>query len=249
MNPGRTSRFTGRRTVVLLTLLGAGLVLLAGTRTWATVTVDGALPGLTTLTLTGGRAAPALIPVALAAAAGAIVLATSARIARLAVAVGLVLAGAAVAVNAARFAVDPDGAAGAAVSANLGVFDDGSSRANGRSAILYGSSDVNFTVWPWVAVVGGGLILLVGVLTMIGGRGWSGPSRRYERAAGPGAVPGDSPVPTDRTDPTHPSDVVAGQRSAAVTVGRTGSSADTPAATWDALSRGEDPTSSPEEPT
>ncbi|HST80158.1 MAG TPA: Trp biosynthesis-associated membrane protein [Kineosporiaceae bacterium] len=247
MNPGRTSRLTGRRTVVLLTLLGAGLVLLAGTRTWATVKVDGALPGLTTLTLTGGRAAPALIPVALAAAAGAIVLATSARIARFAVAAGLVLTGAAVAVDAARFAVDPDGAASAAVSANLGLFDDGSSRANGRSAILYGYSDVDFTFWPWVAVVGGGLILLVGVLTTIGGRAWSGPSRRYERAPGPGAVPPGSAVRSDLTEPTGS---IAGQRSAPVAAGRPGSSpAETPAATWDALSRGEDPTSSPEEPT
>jgi uncharacterized membrane protein (TIGR02234 family) len=237
---GRTSRFTGRRTVVLLTLLGAGLVLLAGTRTWATVRVDGALPGLVTATLAGRRAAPAQIPVALAAAAGAIVLATSARVARFIVAVGLILAGAAVAVTAARFAVDPDGAAETAVSASLGVFDDGSSR--GRGATLYDYSDVNFTIWPWVAVAGGGLILLVGVLTMIGGRAWSGPSRRYERAA---PVPPDSPISTDHADPRHPTGAVVGQRSASPT----GSATETPAATWDALSRGEDPTSSPDEPT
>jgi hypothetical protein len=61
---------TGRRAVVLLTLLGVGLVLLAGTRTWVTLTVTETLPGLREVIVPGRRFAPEVFAIALAAAAG-----------------------------------------------------------------------------------------------------------------------------------------------------------------------------------
>jgi uncharacterized membrane protein (TIGR02234 family) len=216
----RLRHLTSRRTVVLLVLLGALLVLLAGTRTWATVTLSGTLPGLSDLPVPGRRSAPGAIAVALAAAAAAVVLATSGRIVRVVVAAGLVIAGAVVVAGGLRGARDSDHAVVIALRDSL--------RVAGGSASS-GASRVSISIWPWVAVAGGGVILLAGLLALLGGRTWSGPSRRYERApAGSAAVTGAARAGDAR--------------------GATGPAA-RPAATWDALSRGEDPTSAPEEPT
>jgi hypothetical protein len=85
-----------------------------------------------------------------------------------------------------------------------------------------------------VAALGGLLILLAGGLALIGGRSWPGPTRRYERA-GPSGAAGTPPTATSKRPAT--ASPVAEAR------------ADTPADVWDALSRGEDPTSAPESPT
>lgn len=207
---------TGRRTVVLLTLLGAGLVLLAGTRTWATVTVSGTLPGLSELIVPGRRSAPVVIAIALAAAAGAIVLATSGRTVRLLVAIGQSIAGAVVVFSGVRAALDTEAAVATAVADSLGVLSGGAGTSFGE-----GATDVNMTIWPWVAAAGGGVILVAAALTLAGGRSWAGPTRRYERAT---PAPG---TPSSGTPSPGPA----------------------PATTWDALSRGEDPTSSQDDPT
>lgn len=69
------------------------------------------------------------------------------------------------------------------------------------------------TAWPYVAAVGGGLILLAGLLALLYGRRWPAMSGRYERNGAPRAR--RAPV----VDPDRPEDV------------------------WKALDRGEDPTS------
>ena len=218
---------TGRRTVVLLTLLGAGLVLLAGTRTWARVSIDGAFPGLSEMTVAGRRSAPETLAIALAAAAAAVVLATSGRIVRFLVAAGLVTGGAVVLVSAVRAARDTDGAVATAIQDSLRVFTD-----RNQPGGVFDSSGpvVSMSIWPWAAAVGGGLIAVSGLLALVGGRSWSGPTQRYERASASGPVSADS------------------TGSAASIPVRT-SSTNAASASWDALSRGEDPTSSPEDRT
>jgi uncharacterized membrane protein (TIGR02234 family) len=215
-----------RRWVVLLTLLGAGLVLLAGTRTWARVTLTGTLPGLSELTVPGGSS-PAVAAIALAAAAGAVVLATSGRVVRFVVAAGLVIGGAAVILIGVRAALDTTGAVATAVRESLGVYSSSATAGKDGLGATFGDgkAQVSVTIWPWVAAIGGVLILAAGLLTLIGGRSWSGPIRRYERTA-----PGDHPA--------------SRQRPAAAASGPGDETPDeTPAGTWDALSRGEDPTS------
>jgi uncharacterized membrane protein (TIGR02234 family) len=221
---GFRQTLAGRRPVVLLTLLGAGLVLLAGTRTWANVSIDTGPPGLSELTVAGRRSVPSAIPIALAAAAGAVVLATSGRGVRLLVAAGLVLAGAVVAISSVQAARDWGRALDAAAQETLGV----SGTRAGPDGTVFGAAagEVDMTIWPWVCVVGGVVILLAGLLAVIGGRSWPGPTRRYERA--PGAA--------DRIGS-------AGRPGRAVAAGSAPGREDTPASTWDALSRGEDPTS------
>ena len=228
---GVRPRSAGRSTAVLLTLLGAGLIILAGTRTWATVKVGGNLPGMSDLTVSGRRAAPAGIPVALAAAAAAIVLITSGRVVRAVVAVGLGVAGAVLAVTAVRATRDTSGAVAKALRDSLGLYsssDAGSGAADGWFA---GGNSVAISAWPWVAGLGAVLIVGASLLVLIKGWSWPGPTRRYERAGK--AVPAPASLgAAARSGPRPAGPAEVG-----------------PAGTWDALSRGEDPTSKVEDPT
>ena len=143
---GIVSRLTARRPVVLLALLGAGLVLLAATRTWATVEAVGTLPGLSDLAVPGRHLAPGAIPIALAVTAGAIVLATSGRTVRFVVAAGLLIGGPVVVVNGVSGALDTARTTATAVRDSLKV--SGAGFATDRTP-------VSVTIWPWVAVAGG----------------------------------------------------------------------------------------------
>ncbi len=216
-------RSAGRRSAILLVLAGAGLALLAGSRTWAHLGVSSNLPGLTGLVVTGRRAAPAEIPIALAAAAGAIVLATWGRVVRAVVGVGLVAAGVVVTFGAVRVIRSPDDAAAGAVRDALGVFSRGSGDGLDALNTLFAGSgfSVDVTLWPRVAALGGLLIAVAGLLTLATGWSWPGPTRRYDRPARTGAVPLQTPA---RTADDNPADLGS-------------------AGAWDALSRGEDPTS------
>lgn len=70
------------------------------------------------------------------------------------------------------------------------------------------------TAWPWLAVAGGAVAAVAGALGLIGGRSWPATGRRFEVPAG-----GTTAPDTPHTEP-----------------------AAQPADTWDALSRGDDPT-------
>jgi uncharacterized membrane protein (TIGR02234 family) len=210
----------GRRAAVLLTLVGAGLILLASTRTWATVNLGTGLAGLTQLTVSGRRLAPAGLPISLAAATAAIVLATSRRVVRILVATGLTLAGSALVLGAAHSAQDRAGAAAAALRDTLGLYSSGSGGTPAGSLGM--QSRVTISLWPWVACLGAVMLVAAGLLGLLRGSSWPSPTRRFERAGQPVRAPGqalDTAGPAAAGDPG-------------------------PASAWDALSRGEDPTSS-----
>jgi uncharacterized membrane protein (TIGR02234 family) len=238
-------RSAERRAAVLLTLAGAGLIILACTRTWATVRLGGELvPGLSELTVSGRRLAPAALPVALAAAAGAIVLATSGRVVRAVVAAGLAIAGVLLALTMIANSQDEAKAINAALRDALGLMISGS----GQGGIFYGgltgSDAVTVSIWPWVATAGSGLLFLAGLLALIRGWSWPGPSRRYEPAGRPvSPVVGRAGVPSEDMRPKPGPSGSTGAAS-------WGSPPEPgPAGTWDALSRGEDPTSAPDDHT
>jgi uncharacterized membrane protein (TIGR02234 family) len=210
------SHLVSKRTAVLLALIGAGLILLAGSRTWATVGLTGSLPGVSHLAVSGRHSDAAAIPIALAVAAGAIVLATSSRVVRAIVGLGLTIGGLVVVVGAVQAGRDRDAALARAVQDALGVVSHGGGAVFGDDV----DSSVVFSVWPWVAVAGGLVVVLAGLLTLARGWSWTGPSRRYERDAGATAA-----VPATPAEPAPAAAKPAG-----------------PGSTWDALSRGEDPT-------
>ncbi|HEX2805299.1 MAG TPA: Trp biosynthesis-associated membrane protein, partial [Kineosporiaceae bacterium] len=89
-------RTRSRLSATLAVLVGAGIVLVAESRNWATVRVSG-VPGRAVVTADGRLAAPGTGALALVAAAGALAMAVAGRWARLLVAGLLVLAGLAVA--------------------------------------------------------------------------------------------------------------------------------------------------------
>jgi uncharacterized membrane protein (TIGR02234 family) len=86
--------------------------------------------------------------------------------------------------------------------------------ATGRTGDVHAVAGATATAWPWIAVAAAVPLVLAGAVTLVRGRGWSGLSGRY-----------DAPVAT-----------AAGAAGAAPDVGID------PEA-WDAVSRGEDPTS------
>jgi uncharacterized membrane protein (TIGR02234 family) len=78
------------------------------------------------------------------------------------------------------------------------------------------AGDARATPWPYPAALGGALVAAAGVAALVGGRSWPAPGRRFE-------------VTPASTAPASTADAAARRAGDA-------------AATWDALSRGEDPT-------
>ncbi|MGW4022575.1 TIGR02234 family membrane protein [Streptomyces sp. NPDC005009] len=178
--------------------LGAAVALLATRQQWSegTATVAG---GAFPLTAKGSDVTG--VPAALAVVGLAALVAVFAvrRAGRLAVAALLALSGAGT-VAAALFGASDSGA-----------LDEKAAQASGDTSATVAA--LSHTAWPYVAAVGGVLLLLAGLLALRYGRLWPAMSGRYERGGAP--RPRRKPV---SVDPDRPEDL------------------------WKALDRGEDPT-------
>lgn len=179
--------------------LGAAVALLSTRQRWSqgTTTVAG---GAFTLTAKGSDVTG--VPAALAIVGLAALVAVFAvrRAGRLLVAALLALSG-----------VGTIAAALLGASDSSALDDKAAQAAGDTSATVHALSH---TAWPYVAAVGGALILLAGLLALRYGRHWPAMSGRYERDG--------APKPRRRAatvDPDRPEDL------------------------WKALDRGEDPTS------
>lgn len=178
--------------------LGAAVALLATRQQWSEGTArvaGGAFP----LTARGSDVTG--VPAALAVVGLAALVAVFAvrRAGRLAVAVLLALAGAGTVAAALT---------GASDSAAL---DEKAAQVSGDTSATV--ETLSHTAWPYVAAVGGALLLLAGLLALRYGRLWPAMSGRYERSGAPRAR---RSVPA--ADPDRPEEL------------------------WKALDRGEDPT-------
>ncbi|GAA4550320.1 TIGR02234 family membrane protein [Streptomyces collinus] len=178
--------------------LGAAVALLATRQQWSqgTATVAG---GAFPLTATGSDVTG--VPAALAIVGLAALVAVFAvrRAGRFAVAALLALSGAGIITAALLGASDSS------------ALDEQAAQASGDTSASVDT--LSHTAWPYVAVVGGVLILLAGLLALRYGRLWPAMSGRYER--------GGTPQPRRKApavDPDRPEDL------------------------WKALDRGEDPT-------
>ncbi|MDG9715295.1 TIGR02234 family membrane protein [Streptomyces sp. DH24] len=191
----------GRRSLAAALLsgaLGAAVTLLATRQRWSegTATVAG---GEFPLTVKGSDVTG--VPAALAVVGLAALVAVFAvrRAGRVAVAALLALCGAGTITAALLGASDS------------GALDEKAARATGDTSATVDA--LSHTGWPYVAVAGGVLLLLAGLLALRHGRLWPAMSGRYERGT---ARPGRRAAPA--TDPDRPEDL------------------------WKALDRGEDPT-------
>ncbi|MEV0242155.1 TIGR02234 family membrane protein [Streptomyces sp. NPDC050674] len=178
--------------------LGAAVALLATRQEWSqgTATVAGGAFPLTAKgsDVTGVPAALAIVGLAALVAVFAV-----RRAGRFVVAVLLALSGAGIVAAALIGASDSS------------ALDEQAAQASGDASASVDA--LSHTAWPYVAVVGGVLILLAGLLALRYGRLWPAMSGRYER--------GGTPQPRRKApavDPDRPEDL------------------------WKALDRGEDPT-------
>ncbi|XRQ02789.1 Trp biosynthesis-associated membrane protein [Actinomadura welshii] len=172
MTPGRE-----RGLAALLCAAGAGLVLLAAGRTWATVRAEDALTPLTQ-DLTGGDLGGAAGALGWAGIAGLAALFATRGRARTAVGVLLALFGAGI------------GYASAAAVRRSNVLSAAGDESPLMSLGAGAAADVN--LWWAVSVAGGVLLAAAGLVTAVRGRRWPGMSARYERAAPRGAAARDA---------------------------------------------------------
>jgi uncharacterized membrane protein (TIGR02234 family) len=194
-------RLSGPAAAVLPTLLGAALTLLSSSRTWVEASLTDPVLGRTAIDATGRQAAAVVPAVALVALAGGVALLLARALGRRVAGVLLVVAGAMGAASTVTVLRVPGSGVTDLVTKAVGVV--GSQ-----------PTATQVTWWPWLALVGCGLVCLGGAVAVLRAGGWARPRGRYDSPAVDTGPERDSPERSD-SDP-----------------GRT----------WDALSRGEDPT-------
>jgi uncharacterized membrane protein (TIGR02234 family) len=245
---------TENRRVKYLTLLalvvGSGLGLLSATQTWFTIQVTDVANHAGTVTVAGSAAAPALTALSLAGLALTAALAIAGPAFRVVLALLGILLGASIVYSALAVLGDPLRAAGGAITSATGVAGEASLRR------LVQSTTTEF--WPWLAVVGGVLVVLAASLAIVFLRAWPGPSRKYQaRFAGEdGRTAEETLAELDGAEPeTGAADAGTGDDEAAgdEREARAAAESDAPEEptaldrdaaidSWDELSRGDDPT-------
>lgn len=191
---GATNQLTSKRSLVIVGAIAVILLVAANTRTWVSGTVTDAVLQSAHTDASGSKAAPALLAAALVGAAAVLATLTTGRITRWIAAVITLIAGV-VAVIATL----------AAIRKPVQTLGDVATTMTGHTGDRKVTADL--TVWPWVALLGGVLLVLAGVLAIVGARAWSGLSSRYDA---PGKKPArkksdwdllsEGEDPTDRPD-------------------------------------------------
>lgn len=233
----KASRPVNRRSkyVALLALVvGSGLTLLSATQTWFSVHLTDVGSHVGILGVPGSTAAPALTALALAGLALTAALAIAGPIFRIVLALLGVLLGVSVLISAGSALADALRASSSVITTATGVAGEASIRR------LVDAVDVQF--WPWLAVVGGALIVLANAAVIVFSRLWPGSSRKYQTrfagADGRDAAAALGIADTPESDDEEARAVAEGETAAEpATLDR-----DTAIDSWDELSRGDDPT-------
>lgn len=165
-----------KRSVLLVGALAVILLIAANTRTWVSGSVTDAVLQHARTTASGGKAAPALLASTLVGAAAVLATLTTGRVARWIAAVITFLAGVVCVVATVLAVRNPARTLGDVATTMTGHTGDRTVAAS-------------LTIWPWVALLGGVLLVLTGVLAIVGARTWSGLSSRYDA---PGTAPARS---------------------------------------------------------
>lgn len=166
--------------MLLLTALGAVLVLTAAGRTWAEGVAQGMTGNRVPVAASGSRLTGLPTGMALAAMAAAVAVFAVRGRARLLVGGLTVLAGAGVVVGAVLGNADTAGLHAVAA---------------GQLALSSGhAEEITRTAWPWVALAGGVLLAGAGALTVRFGGRWPAMGSRYEAPSRRPARASDSPA-------------------------------------------------------
>lgn len=200
MSNKKPGRLGTKRNVMLLGLLGAVVALATSTRIWITVQPQMGNVKIPLIEVTGSDAATAVAALAVVALAGSLAAMIAGKVARYIIAVILLLVGAGIIASAVSVLVDPVAAASTKVGEATGLNAAG--------------ADYALSIWPYVAVLGGIILIINAAVLAVAGRHWAG-SRKYARDAQ--AVRDQAAAPSGNGQ----IDEISG---------------------WDSLSRGDDPT-------
>ncbi len=171
-------RLTSKRTVLVLVLAAASIILVSGSREWVSGSVDDVVLGAGALHGRGSDVAPGALAAALVGLASAVVAATSGSVMRVVAACSALLAALLGATVVVSVLVDPRGALGNLAAAGTGR--SGTLAAHGQA----GS-------WAWAALAAMLVMGIGGLAALVGRRRWCGLSSRYdagEPAAGHGSA-------------------------------------------------------------
>ncbi|TXN32064.1 Trp biosynthesis-associated membrane protein [Lacisediminihabitans profunda] len=167
-------------------LVVSGLTLLTWTGQWFSLRLGASGSGTTTLSVTGGVAAPGLIALALAGLALVAALAIAGPVFRIVLGVLQALLGFTVAFSSVVALADPVAASSTAVTAATGV--------SGTASVSRLVLSVTQTAWPWIAVIVGVATIGLGIFVLVSSRRWPGSSRRYQPVTFEPAEPGANAV-------------------------------------------------------
>lgn len=209
--------------LIALTIVGAGLGLLAWSQTWFDLVLAagaGAHVSAEVIAVAGSVASPAIAALALAGLALAAALALAGPGIRVVLGILEILLGGCLVLAAALSLGDPVAAVAPSVTEATGVAGEG------PTAELVGTAVA--TIWPVVAIVAGVLVLVAGVLVLVTGTAWPSSARRYRSGL-------------------EPVEGASGDAADAPRVRERGAS-DRAIDDWDELSRGDDPTDDTNDP-
>ena len=171
-------RLTSRRTVLVLVIAAASVILVSCSREWVSGSTGDVVLGASSLHGRGSDIAPGALAAALVGLASAVVAATSGSVARLVAACSALLAAALGVSVVISVLVDPGGAVGKLAAAGTG-----------RSGTLAAHGRVGVWVWAALAAM---FVMGIGALgALVGRRRWRGLSGNYdaaEPAAGHGSA-------------------------------------------------------------
>jgi len=162
-----SGRLTSKRTVLIVVMLSASVILISGSREWVSGSLGDAVVGASTLHGKGSDLAPGALAAALVGMASAVAAATSGRFVRVIASCAAVFAavlGAAVVIS---ILADPGASLGKLAAAGTG-----------RSGTV--AADGRVGGWAWVALAATLIMGLGGLAALVGGSRWHGLSSAYD---------------------------------------------------------------------
>ena len=145
-----------------------GAIFLGWTQEWIAVVLDDRTP----LSVAGDVAAPAVSTLALSGLVLIGALAIAGPFFRVVLAIIEVLIGVAVVYSAVLAITGPATASAAAITTATGV--------GGKESAAELVATINPTIWPWITVIAGVLLMVVALSVLLTSRAWPGSSRKYQ---------------------------------------------------------------------
>ncbi|QPZ39978.1 Trp biosynthesis-associated membrane protein [Paramicrobacterium chengjingii] len=165
----------GRRTkgiLILTTLAVSGVALLTWTQTWFSLTLIQDTHAGTSVAVPGEAAGPAVAALGLAGLALGGALAIAGRVLRVVFGILEVLIGGSLVLSAVMALSDPAAASSQTITEFTGVAGDSST----HDFVSQSSA----TAWPFIAVVAGVILALLGVAVAVTGRLWPTSGRKFD---------------------------------------------------------------------